>query len=335
LGMRRSHFRWLATICVAAAVVLSWQAANSYAGGAFFQNRGVGGVAIDADGVVEALTVQDQRDLDLARQQAAIDAPAALEELTDLRAVSLKNLEQAVAECRAQHKPLPPEIEYLAGLQRVRYLFVYPERGDIVLAGPAEGWKIDRLGNVVGLTTNRPVLAFDDLIVALRSGATSRTNPITCSIDPTPQGMKELQRVMSRQRTIGNPDQTKRKYEEALGPQQITVTGVPPNSRFARIMVAADFRMKRLAMDFEPSPIGQLPSFLEMVAAKGRRFGNAMPRWWLAPNYDPIATTEDGLSWELRGPGVKCLTEDDYIEATGEKRRSGQTNPLAEKWAST
>ena len=67
-----------------------------------------------------------------------------------MRAVSLKHLEAALAKAHAEGKPLPPEVVYLAGLQRVRYVFVYPEQNDIVLAGPAEGWKMDALGNVVG-----------------------------------------------------------------------------------------------------------------------------------------------------------------------------------------
>src|SRR5690606_15728844 len=100
----------------------------------------------------------------------------------------------------------PEEVKYLAGLQRAQYVFIYPERNDIVIAGPAEGWKLDHLGNVVGLTTNRPVLLLDDLIVALRSGSTSRTEPITCSIDPTEAGLAKLQAVVGRIREMGNAE---------------------------------------------------------------------------------------------------------------------------------
>jgi hypothetical protein len=37
--------------------------------------------------------------------------------------------------------------------------------------------------------------------------------------------------------------------KEAFGPQKITITGVPANSHFARVLTAADYRMKRLAMN--------------------------------------------------------------------------------------
>ena len=46
---------------------------------------------------------------------------------------------------------LTDEMRYLAGLQRVRYVFYYPDSKDIVLAGPAEGWVPDLAGRIVGI----------------------------------------------------------------------------------------------------------------------------------------------------------------------------------------
>jgi hypothetical protein len=300
-----------------------------------FFTRQVGGVSIDADGVLEAPTVDDQRQLDELRRKTAVKAPAALEKFTELRAISLKQIEAALDKAAKEHKPIPEEIACLGGLQRVRYVFVYPERKDIVLAGPAEGWKMDALGNLVGVTTNRPVIMIDDLMMALRSGASSRTEPITCSIDPTQEGVQRLQSYLSTLRTIGNPEETMARIEDTLGPQQITVTGVPASSHFARVMVAADFRMKRIAMDFEPAPVKGLPSFLTMMKGSARGMKNMMPRWWLSPKYDPMAKAANGLAWELRGPGVKCLTNEDYINEAGQKQTSDKKSPIAEKWAAT
>jgi hypothetical protein len=194
---------------------------------------------------------------------------------------------------------------------------------------------MDGMGNIVGATTNNPVLMLDDLMTALRSGASSRTAPITCSIDPTKEGIQRLQAYLSRRSTIGNPEQTFAEIEEAVGLQDVSVTGVPETSHFARTMVAADFRMKRLAMDFEESPVKGMPSFLSMLEGTGRGMSNMMQRWWLAPNYEPLAKTGDGLAWELRGPGVKCLTEESYVSETGDKTSTGSKNSLAEKWANT
>jgi NADH-quinone oxidoreductase subunit D len=93
--------------------------------------------------------------------------------------------------------------------------------------------------------------------------------------------------------------------EQALGPQKISVTGVPETSHFARALVAADFRMKRLGMGFERAPVDGLPSFLDMFSGRTAGLQNMMPRWWLAPNYEPIRRDAEGLAWELRGSGVK------------------------------
>jgi hypothetical protein len=303
--------------------------------GAGFVNRSVGGVAISPEGVLEAPTVAETKELDALREQTRLNVPAGLAGFTELRAVSLKQLEATIARCEAAKTPLPEEVAYLAGLQRVRYVFVYPEQHDVVLVGPAEGWKIDNLGSVVGKTTNRPVLLLDDLMVALRSGPASRTEPITCSIEPTQAGIQGLQELVSRLSNIGDPDETLSMIEQALGPQTVSVTGVPGSSHFARTMVAADFRMKRLAMDFERAPVDGMPSFLSMISGAGRGMSNMMPRWWLAPNYQPLAKTADGMAWELRGPGVKCLTEEDYVDESGQKQHTGKASPAAAKWAQT
>ncbi len=332
--MTRSTFASLVFACGLIATSLG-DARRVDAGGGLFQQRSVGGVAINAEGVLEAPTVQDERELAQLREQTSLKAPAALDEFTELRAVSLKQIEAMLQKCAKAGQPIPDEVKYLAGLQRVRYVFIYPERNDIVLAGPAEGWKMDGLGNVVGSTTNDPVLLLDDLMTALRSGASSRTDPITCSIDPTKEGLQRLQQVLRGRDTIGNPEQTFAEIEEAMGPQDISVTGIADTSHFARTMVAADFRMKRLAMDFEPAPVEGMPSFLSMMKTSGRGMSNMMQRWWLAPNYEPLARTADGLAWELRGPGVKCQTEESYVDESGDKAASGKKNTTAEKWAAT
>jgi hypothetical protein len=321
-------------LCLAVGLFSVPQAAAQFGGFGF--NRAVGGVAVDSQGVVEAPTVEDAQTLAALRTQTQLNVPTALTKFADRRAVSLKQLEAVVARYRAEkRRELPEEVAYLAGLQRVQYVFIYPEQHDVVLVGPAEGWKIDDLGNVVGQTTNRPVLLLDDLMVALRSGASSRVDPITCSIDPTAAGLQRLQELVSRLANIGNPDETLAMIEQALGPQMISVTGVPGSSHFARTMVAADFRMKRLAMDLERAPVDGMPSFMSMISGSGRGMSNTMPRWWLAPNYEPLAKTADGLAWELRGPGVKCMTEEDYVSETGEKRHTGKASPAAAKWAQT
>jgi hypothetical protein len=288
----------------------------------------VGGVSINADGVLAN-----------AREDARLGVsvlekvPAALGRLAELRKVSLGKLEAVAARYQQTGKALPEEIRFLGGLQAIRYVLVYPERKDIVLVGPGEGWKGDGRGNIVGATTGRAVMLLDDLLVALRTAEEAAQGGITCSIDPTPDGMRQLRAYAATLRTIGDPATTAANVEQILGPQQISFSGVPTTSHFARVLVAADYRMKRLAMGFEPAPVRGLPSFLQMTTAGGRGMRNLMPRWWLEPKYEALLHDAQRLAWELRGGSVQAMTEEDFLNAAGDRRRTGKANPVALRWA--
>jgi len=39
------------------------------------------------------------------------------------------------------------------------------------------------------------------------------------------------------------------------------------------------------------------------------------------------------LAWELRGQGIKCLTEQDIVTAGGGREHTGKTDPVAKRWA--
>ena len=301
----------------------------------FFRQRAVGGVSIDAEGVLREPDAATARKL-AERMKEMVDRPAAeLNRPTGLRMVSLRGIQEAIRDARkdgTDTSALPDEIRFLGGLQRIEYVFVYPEQGDIVLAGPGEGWTVDKAGNVVGVTTGRPVMQIDDLLTAFRSvNAARQGHGISCSIDPTADGRVNFQRYMSSISTIRQFN--KSAAEKALGAQRITLTGVPSDSHYARVMVAADYRMKRYAMNLEKAPIKGLPSFVDMLAAKRGKLTNAMPRWWLACNYDGVTHSEDGLAWQIHGPGVKVMTEDDFVAADGGVSGSGETNPIAQAWA--
>ncbi|HEY2148143.1 MAG TPA: DUF1598 domain-containing protein [Pirellulales bacterium] len=292
--------------------------------------QAVGGVAISTEGVLTVIKTDTLRDVAKMRRKALAQLPGDLYQPTKLRSISLSRLQQTIAACQKEHRPLPDDIRYLAGLQRVEYVFLDPQHHDIVLAGPAEGWVVNEQGEVVGAKNGRAVLRLEDLLVALRSADQARNGGISCSIDPTPEGMKRLQDYFAGKRTIGDPDRTTGEIEAALGQQTISVGGVPGSSHFALVMVAADHQMKRLAMNFEPSPVKDLPSYLSMLSpAKTIQ----TPRWWLAANYEPLLKDEDGLAWQLRGTGVKCLTEEDHFNQSGGREHTGKANPLAQKWA--
>ncbi len=325
----------VALVTVFSITTLAQQAAWAQGGGGGLQRQqSVGGVFVDAKGVVANVSLDEQRQLAEARAKALAPAKGEMQDRTELRKISLRQLEAALATQLQNKQPIPDEMRYLAGLQRIRYVFVYPDRQDVVLAGPGEGWKVDARGNVVGLTTLRPVLLLDDLLVALRSAAAEPRQNITCSIDPTPEGMLRLQAFVSQLTGIGSdPRATTQAIEQQLGPQIVTVTGVPASSHLGRVLVAADYRMKRLAMQFDPSPIAGLPGYLNMIPSGGRGMNNMAPRWWLSTDYLPLLRDDEGTAWELQGPGVKVLSEEEFIGKDGTRTSANRLNPHAQRWA--
>lgn len=298
-----------------------------------YRQGAVGGVLVGADGVLQNATIDQTGRLQQLMQESTEPASADMQEFTPMRKISLRKLEAAIQDLVRDGKPIPADIFYLAGIQQIEYVFVYPDQKDIVLAGPGEGWTVGKDGAVVGVTTGRPVMTLDDLVIAIRSAEGAQRQAISCSIDPRPEGVAQLQQYANNLKTIGNPPETIAQIEQTLGPQTITVTGVPDTSHFARVLVAADYQMKRIAMNFEPSPVPGLPSFLGMMKAGGRGMSNMMPRWWLEPSYESVVRSPDGLAWEMKGATVKAMTEEDFFNTDGSREHTGRANPMAQRWA--
>ena len=301
------------------------------------RNRSVGGVMINPAGVLGNLDLTRKAELKRLREEALREVPDGAKQSTKLRKVSLAGLIAAIEKAnRKSTEALPDHIRFVAGLQRIQYVFVDPKKNDIVLVGPAEGWKVGENGDIVGISSGKPVLHLDDLLAALRVAATPNRDVISCSIDPTDAGRRGLRaflKTMDKRQAARNPEPALKKIEQAMGPQVITVEGIDTSSRFARVLVAADYRLKRLAMGHDKVPIRGMSSYIAMM--RGGRSQNMMPRWWLEDNYQALATDGDGLAFELRGKGVKAMTEEEFISEEGKVKGTGRVDKTAKKWADT
>jgi hypothetical protein len=295
-----------------------------------FFRQAVGGISIDPKGVLS----NAERDHNGLRQfwlDLLKPVPDDLQQASKLRKISLRGLAELLSGLNDK-TALPDEVRFLAGLQRVEYVLVYPDLNDIVLVGFGEGWKVDDRGNVVGVTTGRPVMQLDDLLVAFRTAEAAAHGPIQCSIDPTKEGLARI-RQMAFFIPNQDPEQVAPAMERALGPQTVSFNNVPPNSRFAHVLLAADYRMKRLGMNFDPPPVKGLPSYLHMIKNAKPGMANVLPRWWLTTDYEPLLTDGDGLAWQIRGQGVKAMTEEDFVAPDGQRKQTGKASPAAQKWA--
>ena len=323
--------RTVCLACLAACglvVVMEGRAAAQFGGAGGFGSQAVGGIAIDTDGIVRNLEPQAVEALAAERRKAIGEG---LGDAAERRCVSLAKIVAALDESLTKCVMPAPEVLFLGGIERITHLFVDPDGKDIVLAGPADRITVDASGTVVGATNRRPLLQLEDLVVSLRAIDAARQGGIQCSIDPTPEGIARLQAFLAKQRTIGrDPQGVMRGMEEAVGPQTVRVAGVPGDSRFARVLVAADYRMKRIGMGIEESGVAGLPSYLSLVPPGGR--ASSLPRFWLEVDYDPIARDPDELAWRIDGRRMKCLTENDVAGRNGIQRGAAGRDAFAERW---
>ena len=200
LHSRRARRRPPRAVCLAVfavTIAVSWAVWPSAAQAFRFIRQAVGGIYIDARGAVASAEQDRLGKLREFRLKALAPVPREMGQPAELRKISLRLLDETIGECLRDEQPLPDDIKYLAGLQRIQYVFVYPEINDIVLAGYGEGWRVGPRGYVVGATTGRPVLLLDDLLVALRTARGAAQGGISCSIDPTKEGLARLQTAIN------------------------------------------------------------------------------------------------------------------------------------------
>ena len=119
----------------------------------------------------------------------------------------------------------------------------------------------------------------------------------------------------------------------ALGKQDIKVWGIDPGTRTARVLVEADYRMKLVGMGLEDGTLG-VSSYLDEV----KRSGEAPPamnvlRWWFTLNYEHVNATAARDAFELCGPGVKVLSENELLTETGERIHTGKSDELTAGFA--
>ncbi|MBN1591118.1 MAG: DUF1598 domain-containing protein [Pirellulales bacterium] len=289
------------------------------------------GVFVDADGVLRKRVIADPGGL-LMRERilaarAALDPNVAAS--SKLRKISLNRLEAAL-----QHNQGVPTdtMRYLAGLQRVQYVFYYPESKDIVIAGPAQGWIVDPSERVVGIHNGRPTLQLQDLVVALRAFPPDgkETSLIACSIDPTQEGLARFQQFNREMTALfaRNPNVPVEDIvagtRESLGKQNVSITGVSPETHFAHVLVEADYRMKLIGLGLENPPI-RLASYADR-ASRSRVASNAMQRWYFLPDYQCVRVADDGLAAELVGDGVKLIGADEMVTSDGTRKKAARGN---------
>ncbi|MDX1945581.1 MAG: DUF1598 domain-containing protein [Pirellulaceae bacterium] len=300
-----------------------------------------GGVWVDPAGLLKKFTPDTDRSLAMVRAAAAspLSAGGDPRRTAILRKVSLTRLEREVQLLRAMGREPDEAMHTLAGLRRIKYIMIYPETGDIVVAGPAGDWRTDLEGRFVSADKNVPVVRLDDLVVVMRN-ALGDSPKFGCSITPTREGLAAAQAVGAKWAAAplkpGQRDQWLGELRDAVGLQNIEVYGIDPQSRAARVIVEADYRMKLVGMGLEEGTLG-VKSYLDSVEVGPD--GSVPPlsvlRWWFTLNYDALRATAERDAFELRGPGVRVQSENELLSDRGDRIHTGKSDVATAQFAET
>jgi hypothetical protein len=277
--------------------------------------------------------------LGIRARQADLNADMA--KSSTLRMVSLKRLEQAIAERLAQGQPVVESMRQLAGLSQIQYVFLYPEAGEVVIAGPAEGWKYNEFGQPVGVDSNRPTLQLDDLVTVLRTFSPNGEQVFGCSIDPRAEGLAAVKEFASasQQRgplAPGSVGRWSAQLGQKLGHQDIRVFGVPADSRVARVIVEADYRMKLIGVG-KLSAGPHVPDYFDLLSKHPEVATGSLDalRWWLTMHYDSVMHSEQRNAFEIAGSSVQCKSENQFISEQGQQVGTGKAEPINRQFAQT
>ncbi|HWM91274.1 MAG TPA: DUF1598 domain-containing protein [Thermoanaerobaculia bacterium] len=255
-----------------------------------------------------------------------------------LRAVSLRALQQTLAAC-APRGDCPEETLLFGKLTQVLGYTLDPENRDVLVYGLADP----------GL----PQIHVEDFVVALRSswlkyaemkGDTLVYTHPGCDIRPEPALVLKLHDVSRQFHGSSSPGETEaaiKNWQQTCGqPQEVSVLGIPFDTRFAHVMVIADYDMKRLADGSDSLDLPGLESMMDMelrsvedALRQQRPVGlkAGMNRFWLTPG-DQLYEEADGITWLSSGP-VHIRTHAIGADASGELGDTAGSDPTAEDFA--
>lgn len=290
------------------------------------------GVRVDPTGLLTRLTRTEEnsrlQELGLQTRKAELNADMAA--ASALRMVSLTRLEQAVAERIAQGQPVVESMRNLAGLYRIQHVFVYPETGEIVLAGPASGWEYSAQGMPASTHGGEPTLQLDDLVTVLRTFSDGGEGIFGCSINPRQEGLRDLKQYVEQSQSRG-PISSRavrswvNQLQRKLGLQDVEIYGVPAHSRVARVIVEADFRMKLIGIGKQDGG-AEIPNYFDLMTSQQVKDVSSLDalRWWLSLKCDQVLKSENGQAFEIQNSAVLCQSENQFVNADGERIQTGQ-----------
>jgi len=291
------------------------------------------GIEVDPNGLLRGLTREEKGQVlsSLGHRAREADLNTDLRAASPLRLVSLTRLEKEVSKRLAEGRTIPETMQHLAGLSHIRYVFVYPEQHDVVIGGPAEGWRYNEKGIAVGRESGRATLFLDDFVTVLRTFAPHGPGYFNCQIVPREEGLRRIKQFVEESNAKGPLDAAAvrnwtNQLQQQLGLQDVEINGIPDDSRVAEVIFEADYRLKMIGIGKLPGGPG-IPSVFDLLPKTGDVKSQRMDalRWWLSMKYDAVMHSPDRNVFEIKGSAVLCQSENEKISASGQRIHTGQS----------
>ena len=215
------------------------------------------------------------------------------------------------------------------------------------------GFILDKAGEDILLYGVRkprlPALHLDDFLVALKygwnhyarlEGNTIYLSQLACSIDPYQEVSARLDAAARQINAAADEkamDAAAEGYVKVCHEnQKVSVFGIPPETRFAKVMVEADYRMKGLVdgtADVDDTAFKSLNElYHERLIRDLREGGHPISRrmanrFWFRAGEASYASHAGVTS--LREVQLVLLTEKEYVGGNGARIQSGEADPLS------
>ncbi len=254
------------------------------------------------DSITAMLSAQRKAD------QEAVGQTQDWKQAARFRCVSLRGLASEVVRRRLSNQPIDDSLRNLAGLSRIRYVWIDTANRDVLLVGTvqgierSQGWYRDR---VTGETTAQ----LEYLAATMQSVLAGQ--PFGCTIDPTNEGLAASVQVAGDFRAGQVPvGKVADALAEAIGKQQVSVFGTAGDTPLGYLLVEVDRHMKMLALGLEKMPEG-VPNYLDVItqhAREGVPDGKLLRLWFMG---SPLAVRTDAQQqvFELTGRPMKLACE--------------------------
>lgn len=299
------------------------------------------GVKVSPGGVLERITTKEHTQTlsALGIQARKADLNRDLAQPSPLRLVSLTRLERELNDHLTQGRPVPNSMSLLAGLTKIQYVLRDDASDEILIGGPAEGWEYNAQGQAIGVESKLPVLMLDDFVTVYRTFSKG-TADFGCSINTRDSNVKSLQDFVAGSLSRGslNAGAGVRNFvnqiQKTLGYQDIVVWGVPADSRVARVIVEADYRMKLIGIGKHDAGKA-IPSYFDLLPQDLQKNPAPMEalRWWLTMNYDAVLHSEDKSVFEIHGASVLCQSENQLLTSEGKHLPTGKSEGVNRMFA--